>query len=61
MGGNSNNNMQNMMNMQNFGQQDQQGGQNGQKKTPNPNNYKIVKCKNFESSKYRDFLKKLNL
>lgn len=25
-----------------------QGGDNQQKKTPNPSNYKIVKCKNFD-------------
>lgn len=38
------------MGMQNFGQFDQQQQQT-QKKTPNPNNYKIVKCKNYDTSK----------
>jgi hypothetical protein len=39
--------MGNMPNMTAMNQFDQQS----QKKAPNPNNYKIVKCKNFETSK----------
>lgn len=43
--------MGNMMGggMQNFNQFEQ----TNTKKTPNPNNYKIVKCKNYESSIYK--------
>lgn len=45
--------MGNMGNMGgNFGQQSgNDGGFRGEKKVPNPGNYKIVKCKNFERGK----------
>ena len=46
-------NFQNFSNNNNNNNNSQQVEQNAIKKLPNPQNYKIVKCKNFDMGMYK--------